>query len=58
MGKLGGNHPSVTVGFSFFFNFKFLLLKFIYHNSMYTELCLNLSSVLKGGKSGKQVAKQ
>lgn len=46
------SHLSVLWVF-LFLNFKLLLLKFIYRNSVY----IALSSVLKGGKSGKQVAK-
>lgn len=54
--KIGESHPNVLSVFFFFFfflNFKLLLLKFIYHNSMY----IALNSVLNGGKSGEQVVK-
>lgn len=52
--KKSGDKPSkCMVGFSFVFNFNLLLLKFIYHNSMY----IALSPVFKGGKCGKQVVK-
>lgn len=53
MKKSGGKPSKCMVGFSFFFNFNLLLLKFIYHNSVY----IALSPVLKGVKRGKQVAK-
>lgn len=52
-GKTRRQAIQMYYGFFLFLNLKLLLLKFIYYNSVYIALSL----VLKGGKSGKQVAK-